>query len=165
MKTMHFTPSLHHFITSSLALVAAVLIAGCASTPQAPRESDSEAKQFTTHPSAATIYVYRDDFAVGPLGMQDTALYLDGRIIGMALPKTFFRINARPGPHLLHGYAYDQGKLKFDTRSGELYFVSLKVTDGTSHFALVNPDTAKREIARCCALLETWAPGQRPLLR
>ena len=27
------------------------------------------------------------------------------------------------------------------------------------------PDTGKREILRCCSLLENWAPGQRPLLR
>ena len=141
-----------------------LILAGCASTPQASREADAEAKQFATHPGAATLYVYRDDFPTGPLGMQDTTLHLNGRIVGMTLPKGFFRINARPGTHLLHGSGFDQGKLKLETRAGQIYFVSMRVTDGTSHFALVDPDTGRRQVSRCCALLENWAPGQRPLL-
>jgi hypothetical protein len=146
-------------------LVACILLLwGCASTPEASRESDAEAKQFNTHPGSATIYVYRDDFAVGSLGMQDSTLYLDGRIVGQTLQKSFYRLNARPGTRVLHGFAYDQGKLKLDARAGEAYFVSLKVVDGNSHFSLVAPETGKRDITRCCVLLENWAPGQRPFL-
>ena len=148
---------------AALALMALV-VAGCASTPQASRESDAEAKQFNTHPGSATIYVYRDDFPVGTGHMRDSTLYLNGRIIGMTLPKSFYRVNARPGAQLVQGYAFDQGKLQFDARAGQAYFVSLRVTDGTSHFALVDPERAKRDITRCCALLESWAPGQRPFL-
>jgi hypothetical protein len=146
------------------AWLAAALLAGCASTPQASLESDAEAKQFLTHPGSATIYVYRDDFAVGSIGMQDSTLYLNGRLVGMTLQKSFYRVNARPGVQLLQGFAYDQGKLQFDVRAGQAYFVSLRVTDGTSHFALVDPERGKRDITRCCALLENWAPGQRPFL-
>jgi hypothetical protein len=111
------------------------------------------------------IYVYRDDFTVDDMDMQDATLYVDGRLIGGTLPKTFFRFDVWAGEHLLHGYGYDQGNLKVDTRSGEIYFVSLRVTGGTSHFTLVKPETGKRDILRCCALMENWAPGQRPLLR
>jgi hypothetical protein len=49
--------------------------------------------------------------------------------------------------------------------SGELYFVSLRVADGISRFERVPPETGKRDILRCCAMMENWAPGQRPLLR
>ena len=145
-------------------LAAALFVAGCASTPHASRETDAEAKRFATHPGSATIYVYRDDFPVGTGNMRDSTLYLNGRLVGTTLPKSFYRINARPGTHLLHGFAFDQGKFQLDARPGEIYFVSLRVTDGTSHFALVDPDTGKRQITRCCALLENWVPGQRPLL-
>jgi hypothetical protein len=55
--------------------------------------------------------------------------------------------------------------LKVDTRPDQLYFVQLNVMSGGSTLALVDPETAKRTIRRCCALMENWAPQQRPLLR
>jgi len=144
-------------------LLLAIALAGCASTPQASRERDAEAKQFLTHPGSATIYVYRTDFPT--MDADDSVLYVNHRLIGATLPGTYFRIDLRPGEHVLHGYGYDQGTLKVDTNSGALYFVALNVMNGNSRFALVNPETAKRAIRNCCALLENWAPGQRPLLR
>ena len=145
--------------------VLALALAGCASTPQATAERDAEAKQFIARPDAATIYVYRDDFGSEEPATQNTVLYVDGRLIGATLPKTFFRFGVRVGMHLLHGFGYDQGSLKVDTRSGEIYFVSLQATGGNSRFALVKPETGRRDILRCCALMENWAPEQRPLLR
>jgi hypothetical protein len=150
---------------SRLAIIAVALLSwGCASVPHASRENDAEAKQFNAHPGAAAIYVYRDDFVAGAAEMQDTTLYLDGRVIGMTLSRGFFRINARPGIRVLHGFSFDQGNLKLEVRSGETYFVSMKVANGNSRFALVDPQTGKRDITRCCVLLENWTPGQRPLL-
>jgi hypothetical protein len=143
----------------------ALLLAGCASTPQATPERDAEAKQFMTRPDAATIYVYRDDFGSVEPATDNTVLYVDGRLIGSTPPKTFFRFDVRAGEHLLHGYGYDQGTLKMDTDSGELYFVSLQATGGNSRFTLVKPETGKQDILRCCALMENWAPKQRPFLR
>ena len=147
------------------ALVVSILaLSGCASTPQASRERDAEAKEFNARPDATTIYVYRDDFAAEELSSQSPVLYVDGRLIGATLPGTFFRFTVRAGEHLLHGYGYDQGTLTLDTRSGEIYFVSLQATGGNSHFSTVAPDTGKQDILRCCSLLENWAPGQRPFL-
>jgi hypothetical protein len=140
-------------------------LGGCASTPQATAERDAEAKQFVARPGAATIYVYRDDYAAVEPATDNPVLYVDGRLIGATLPTAFFRFDVRAGAHLLHGYGYDQGNLTVDTRSGELYFVSLQAAGGNSRFALVKPETGKRDILRCCALMENWAPDQRPLLR
>src|SRR4249920_3046482 len=99
-----------------IALLGLILaLAGCASTPQAMADRDAEAKQFMARPDAATIYVYRDDFTVDDPDMQDSTLYVDGRLIGATLPKTFFRFDVRAGEHLLHGYGYDQGTLKLET--------------------------------------------------
>jgi len=148
-----------------LMLAAATWLAGCASVPQATAERDAEAKQFIARPDAATIYVYRDDFAAKEQFTDDTVLYVGRRLIGATLPTTFFRIDVQAGEHLLLGYAYDQGSLKVDTRLGEIYFVSLQSTAGTSRFMLVKPEIGKRDILRCCALLENWAPGKQPLLR
>lgn len=145
-----------------LAFAIALLVAGCASTPQAASDSDAEAKQFVSHPNTSTLYVYRSDF-----GSEDdqTVLYVDGRLIGATLPRTFFRVNLRPGNHLLNGVGADNGRLSLATRPGEIYFVSLAVLGGQSYFAVVDPETGRKTLAACCALLENWAPGQRPLLR
>lgn len=146
-----------------MAASAVLALAGCASVPHAALERDAEAKQFLAQPSAATLYVYRPDF-VAPRG-DESVLYVDNRLIGATLPGSYFRIDLRAGPHVLHGYAYDQGSLKVEPRYGEIVFVALNVLGGTSLFEVVAPEDARRAIARCCVLLENWTPGQRPLLR
>lgn len=147
-------------------LAAAVLtLGGCASVSQATTARDTEAKRFLSRPDMATLYVYRDDFAPVEPASDHPVLYVDGRLIGGTLPKTYFRIDVPAGEHVLHGTGYDQGTLKLDTRSEVLYFVSLQPITGTSRFTLVKPETGQRDILRCCALLENWTEGQRKLLR
>ena len=142
--------------------VFTLLAAGCASTPQASRERDAEAKQFGTHPNASTIYVYRSEFD----RLEDLqVLYIDERLVGETLPGTYFRIDTTPGRHVLHGIASDQGRIAPETRPGQLYFVELSVVEGQSQFRLVSEETGRQRILKCCALLENWAPGQRPLLK
>lgn len=138
-----------------------LLAAACTSTPEAPPQQDALAKEFLTHPGAATIYVYRSPFNHYDY---DTVLFLDGRVIGSTLPGAYFRIDANPGRHVLHGTGVDIGKIALETRPGELYFVSLDVNGGHSFFRLVPEEVGKREVRACCALLENWAPGQRPFL-
>lgn len=145
----------------ALALVT-LLFAGCASTPQAPRDSDAEAKQFGTHPGFSTLYVYRSRFD----RLEDpTVVYLDERIIGQTLPGAYFRIDTVPGRHVLAGIGPDAGRITVETRPGVLYFVELTVVEGQSHFGLVPDEVGRKTILGCCALLENWAPGQRPLLK
>jgi hypothetical protein len=92
-------------------------------------------------------------------------IHVDGRLIGATLPRTYFRVDVLPGERLLHGIGYDQGSIKVNVRPDEIAFVSLDAMGGTSHFRQVDPETAKREILRCCSLMENWAPGLRPLFR
>ena len=138
------------------------LVAGCASTPQAPLDRDAEAKQFNTHPDSGTIYVYRSEH---DRLEDDVALYMDGRIIGQILPGTYYRIDTVPGRHVLHGVAADAGKIAVDTRPGALYFAELHVIESQSHFRLVPDPVGRQRIAKCCVLYETWRPGQRPVFR
>jgi hypothetical protein len=137
-------------------------VGACASTPQASPQRDAEAKAFVTHPNAATIYVYRSQF--NRLDA-DTTLYADGRLIGSTLPGAYFRLDLVPGRHVLHGNGLDLGSFEIDARPGQIYFVSLAVIAGHSRFELVPDPIAREQVRACCALLETWAPGQRPLLR
>lgn len=143
------------------ALAAALLIAGCTSTPQASLDRDAHAKEFVTHPSASTIYVYRSPFNYYEY---DSVLYINGRLIGSTLPGAYFRIDTVPGRHVLHGTGIDIGKLSLDTRPGEIYFVALDVLAGHSRFQLVSDDVGQERVRACCALLENWGPRQRPLL-
>lgn len=135
--------------------------AGCTSTPQASAGRDAEAKQFLSSPGSSTLYVYRTDFG----NVDDSVLWIDNRLIGSTLSRTFFRVNLEPGLHRLNGAGHDIGDIVIETRPSELYFVSLSVIAGHSYFRLEPPDKARIALTTCCALLENWAPGQRPLLR
>ena len=137
-------------------------LAACASTPQAGHERDAEAKEFHAHPATAALYVYRP--ALSSLD-EDSVLYIDDRLIGATLPRTYFRFDVRPGKHRLHGVGPDAGTIEINVRPGEVYFVSLKVLGGNSYFALEDTGTGQQALLACCALLENWSPGQRPLLR
>jgi len=143
--------------------LALLVLGGCASTPQATSARDDEAKRFLSHPGFAAIYVFRPD--VTTMQMDDSTLYVDDRLIGATLPGSFFRVDVQPGEHVVSSSAAGSTNLKVDTRSGELYFVQLNVMSGSSRLALVEPESARRAILKCCALMENWAPGQRPLLR
>ncbi len=149
-------------ILAVLALSLAAL-AGCASTPQASRQRDAEAKQFRPHPATSAIYIYRTDRQAPD--SESTDIYVDGRLIGATLQQSFFRVNVNPGVHVLNGMGPDQGSLRMETRPGEIYFIELKVVGSNSHFIIVDPEIARQTTIACCALMENWAPGQRPLLR
>lgn len=135
-----------------------LLIAGCASTPEATRQQDALAKEFLTHPNAATVYVYRSEFNHYD---RDSVLYVDGRLIGSTLPGAYFRLDVNPGRHVLHGTGVDIGQIALQTRPGEVYFVSLDVNAGHSQFRSVPEQVGREQLRSCCTLLENWAPGQR----
>ena len=144
-------------------VVLAVLvagIAGCASTPQATVARDQEAKAFPSHPATAALYIFRPDSA-----SEDSVLWVDNRLVGATLPGAYFVVHVEPGRHVLNGLAADNGRLMLETRPGEVVFVALRVTGGQSHFERVAPELGRKTLLNCCALLENWAPGQRPLLR
>lgn len=145
----------------AIGAAALLLVTGCTSTPQASPQQDARAKEFLTHPNAATIYVYRSEF--NHLDV-DSVLYLDGRVIGSTLPGAFFRLDTTPGRHVLHGTGIDLGEIALDTRPGEIYFVSLDVIAGHSNFRVVSDRVGRERVRACCALLENWAPGQRPFV-
>jgi len=153
------------FVRGAWAVLAAatLALAGCVATPEATPERDAEAKRFIPRPGAATIYVYRPGFSSAD--RNDPALHVDDRLIGETLPGTFFRVEVPPGKRVLYTFGPGGSQVEIDARPGELHFVALEVSGSQSRFVRVTPDGGRREIVRCCALLENWASGQRPLLR
>ena len=147
-------------ILTVLLAIALTGLSGCASTPQASAEHDADAKAFLSHPATAALYIYRID-----TGGEDSVLWIDQRIIGATLPRSYFVVHLEPGRHVLTGYVNDNGRLNIETRPGEVRFVELRVVTGQSHFRAVSEAVGRKEVANCCYLLENWLPGQRPLLR
>jgi hypothetical protein len=149
-------------IATAFVIAALTLLGGCALTPQASPEADAAAKAFVGHPEAAIIYVYRSAF--NHLDA-NTILYLDGRLIGQTRAGTYFRLDAVPGRHVLHGTGIDLGEFELDARRGRLYFVDHEVIGGQSRFRLIPAEVGQQRVRACCALLETWWPGERPYVR
>ena len=149
-----------HRCGALLALLVCSVLLACASTPQASPERDEQAKAFDTHPATGAIFVYRHDNAHD----EESVLFVDGRLIGATLPRTYFRFDVRPGTHRLHGIGVDTGTLVFEARPGDLQFISLRVLNGLSFFQPVSDEVGREAIRSCCTLLENWAPGQRPLI-
>ena len=143
-----------------LIIALVICAAGCASTPQANLERDQAAKEFPSHPATAALYVFRPDG-----GGDDTVLWIDNRLIGATLPRAYFVVHIEPGRHVLNGLAADNGRMVIETRPGEVVFVALRVVSGQSLFERVSPELGRNTLLNCCALLENWTPGQRPLLR
>ena len=112
-------------------------IAGCASTPQATRERDAEAKQFGSSPATATVYVYRTSAAP-----DETVLWIDDRLIGATLPYSYFRVHLDAGRHVFTGLASDAGRLALETRPGEVYFVERSTSSGGVDIARADIDFA-----------------------
>ena len=144
--------------------LALLVLGGCASTPQAPSAHDAEAKQFMTYPGFAAIYVFRPDFPAAV--MEDTVLHVDERLIGQTLPGAFFRVDVQPGTHVVRASAGGATEITVNARADEIYYVQLNVISGAgSRLSLVEPVRAQAAIRKCCALLENWAPAQRPFIR
>jgi hypothetical protein len=142
---------LQMFVVASMLL----LLAGCASRVAAPESVDTAMKEFPVRPDAAAIYVYRTAYDRRERG---TTLYMDGRLVGNPRAATYFRLDAVPGRHVLHGASIDVGELAIYARPGSIYFVRLDVIGGHSHFTVERDDVARAQIQSCCRMLNA-TPG------
>jgi hypothetical protein len=148
-------------ISPALVLLLA-LLGGCASTPEAPPDTDADAKRFEGAPNAAIIYLYRP---LLPGGNAASTIWVDGRLIGETLLTTYFRVPVRPGRNRIRASGADLGRLEIDTQADGVYFVEMQVlgeSQGASStiFRSAAPEIAKTTILRCCSMLQAWRPGQ-----
>ena len=137
-----------------------LLLGGCAATPLASRESDADAKRFDPTLRGAVIYLYRPDIRGGV-----STLWVNNRLLGETVAGTYFRVPVPSGRSLITASGSDMGRIAIDTRDDGIYFVEMQVhgeseSDSRTIFRSVPEETGKQAIARCCALLENWRPGQ-----
>jgi len=140
--------------------LAALVLAACASTPEADPTRDAEAKRFEAVTRDAVIYVYRPD---GGTGAAQTTLWADGRLVGVSLPRTFFRVIVLPGKTLLDTSGPDNGRIEITTRGNDVTYVEMQTFDDqspTTRFRIVAAEEAQAAILKCCTMLEVWRPGQ-----
>jgi hypothetical protein len=139
-----------------------LLVAACASTPEASLTSDADAKRFEPAINAAIVYVYRP---VGA-GHGVSTLWVNDRLLGETLPLTYFRVPVRPGRTRIAAAGGDSGRIEFETQRDGIYFVEAQVagesqSESSTIFRRVLPETGKSAIVNCCRMLETWRPGQQ----
>ena len=140
------------------------LCAGCASTPEASRERDEEAKRFEPVSRDSVLYVYRPDRFESS---GTTTLWANGQLIGDALPGTYFRILVLPGRTVLHASLPDPGRIEVTTQGYDVTYVEMQtVTEESPHsyFRIRTAEEAQAAIQRCCSRLEVWRSGQPRLL-
>ena len=143
-----------------LLMLLLAFFSGCSTTPVASPQDDAAAKRFEPPLRGATIYLYRGDLRGGV-----ATIWVDDRLVGLTAPRTYFRVVVRPGRNRISVAGNDMGRIVIDTKEEGVYFVEMQVLgeseeSHTTFFRSMPPETAKRIIAQCCALLETWRPGQ-----
>jgi len=147
-------------VQRGLAAAALLVLSACASTPEATPERNEEAKRFEAVTRDAVVYVYRPDRGTGAA---EATLWANGRLVGISLPRTFFRVIVLPGRTVLHTSGSDTGRIEFDTRGNDVTYIEMQTLDEQSpvtRFKLLPADEAQAAIRACCSMLEGWRPGQ-----
>jgi hypothetical protein len=131
----------------SLALIAVLALAGCASVPMGDPKRDAELKSFSVAPDKAGIYIYRNESMGGAVKMD---VSLDGQIIGQTAAKTYFYKDVVPGKHTISSTAENTDTLEVEVKPGTLAFIWQEVKMGVLYartkLHLVSEDEGKKGV-------------------
>ena len=141
------------YLQMFVAILALTALGGCAYRLAASEQEDAAMKSFPARVDAATIYVYR---TVYDSREPAATLYMDGRLIGNTRNGTYYRLEAVPARHVLHGAGPDSGELAIYARPGQIYYVRHDVVGRQSRFSFERPDVAREQIRSCCVLLTAF---------
>ncbi len=103
------------------------LLSACASVPMAPLDQDSKAKDFSSIPNKASLYVYRNESYGGGIPM---SVSVNGKALGQTAAQTYFRLNLTPGKYNIESFAENVSNLPLTTEAGKNYFVWQEVKMG-----------------------------------
>lgn len=131
-------------------IVAALLMAGCASVPMASSDQDARAKTFAVAPGKANIYVYRNEMMGAAIKMP---VILDGQVVGETSAKSYFALEVAPGRHTLASQSASNSVVDVVAQAGKNYFVWQEVKMGMlsagSKLQLVDDATGRAAVADC----------------
>ena len=112
---------------TTMTVLSAGLITGCASVKMASPNEDAKAKTFATTPSLANLYVYRNESMGAAIRM---AVELDGKEIGKTAANTYLIASVSPGKHSLVSKAENDSSLDINAEAGQNYYVWQEVKMG-----------------------------------
>ncbi len=107
-------------IVELLTAALILLLTGCASVPMAPLDQDVKAKEFSTAPNKASLYIYRNESMGGAIPMTVT---VNGKALGQTAAQTYFRLNVIPGKYTVESHAENVSNLPLSLEAGKNYFV------------------------------------------
>ncbi|EHR40496.1 DUF2846 domain-containing protein [Alishewanella jeotgali] len=135
-------------LAATLALVA--MMTGCASVPMATADLDNQAKQFTTVPNKAKIYIYRNENMGAAVKMP---LLLNGMSVGDTVAKSYVLREVEPGEHTIVSKTENDAELTLIAEPGVNYFVWQEVKMGAfsarSKLHLVAEAEGKKAVLGC----------------
>lgn len=144
---------------SRIALVAVVLVSGCASVDMASKEASSKAKQFNPPASGnAGVYIYRNSFG-GKALKKD--VWIDGKCIGETAPDVFFYTEVEGDKtHMVETESeFSPNALELMFSAGKHYFIrqflKIGVFIGGADLEAVPEEQGRKDIAE----LEMATPG------
>ncbi|MDX1537064.1 DUF2846 domain-containing protein [Arsukibacterium sp.] len=131
-------------------LLASIILTGCASVPMATPEMDSQAKQFTTVPDKAKIYIYRDETMGAAVKMP---VLLNGMSVGDTVAKSYILREVEPGEHTILSKTENDAELTLTANAGTNYYVWQEVKMGAfaarSKLHLVDEAKGQKSVNAC----------------
>ncbi len=142
-------------MTLGILFASAVLLGGCATVPMGSGEADQKAKTFA-QPSndKAGLYIFRDSMLGAAITKQ---IGIDGQVIGLSAPETYFHVYATPGKRALSTQSeFSDNTLEVNLEGGKNHYVrnyiKLGVFVGGANFELVEESEAQKAINESCKL-------------
>lgn len=139
-------------IITSVAVISALLLHGCASVPMASADLDKAKKEFSAPADGkAGLYIYRNSVLGAALKKTIT---LDGNIIGESAPNTYFYKELEPGKHELATESeFSDNALTLELQKGINYFVHQYIKIGAfvggAGLKSVTAEEGKKGVLEC----------------
>lgn len=143
-------------------LLSVTLISGCLTTGRGPQFTRSVAPDT----DKAVIYVYRTR-GVMTAGTNPGVKLNDTSVVKMLFELSYFPISVKPGTYTFTPKQFGIFKTTpatVNAKSGQVYFVRLKVMVGHLRFEQVNPDEARADMATCYRIAPNLKVDSRVLV-
>lgn len=139
-------------------LTSGLFFTSCSSIPLASSTDDAEAKLFTPVKDKSVIYVYRNEFYGGAIGMDIT---FNGKELGGTTQKRFLRIVAQPGTHIVASQAENRDSVSLKSEAGKVYYIwqeaKMGVITARTKMNLVSELEGQRGVMEC-TLVDHYQP-------
>lgn len=132
------------------AILTTAVISGCATVPMANADLDTQAKQFTTVPGKAKIYIYRNESMGAAVKMP---VLLNGMSVGDTVAKSYILREVEPGEQTIISKTENDAELTIQAEAGTNYYVWQEVKMGAfaarSKLHLMDEKKGQSDVLEC----------------